>query len=751
MGLRHAAHLKHNLEKHLFLFFNFIIKYCIIIYYLINANKSKSNSKSEDMAHLAVQEREEKRQDITWHIIHLILPLFPEHCFLAGIGHTAAPAFMSDCQRAASSPKHEDAIDMLCILPNQSFHGETYEVSTRRQFIVIDRIADEIRRCAELPGTHQFVRRNGVTATFKRNTTVEIRREAPDNILKPRYLFPGVFVEIKYKEKALVTIAIEINTGIDTIALQQAIIHPGVQPIRPVNIYGMAILLYYGMRDNQPKLKCGFDTMMTKCHNHLEAVRLGRGGPDIIPAAREPPSDNFIAELIDICDRIFQGCIIIDYRNTGKNMLDYLLKFLNPGVECVDMKQAGQHSYGLYNDIVGEVIGNRLLQLAYGVVDNGIRITMRQAINAAIGEIDIAITPLGGIIAKSGGEVPVYKGMPDKFHHSPLFSTRDIDTKLWLTKPANRDQIYKIITDKLIALVKYVSQHKFMDNYVGEHKLQFPTGVQTRIFGKCIDWNITPCGAREFSASARTIKINPYTDMRATPDRTPITLFSMDTYVRSTYTIYNINMAGNIVGPVLMGCMGYLVCSPLDIAIVPLTQPFDPTFVEDVPGQGGDIKLKILTNRFMNIDIDFLLKNKARLDIPGKHEKDMQRSAFFKSMPGFRTEVVGLLSSCYGDGARMFASRWTEDAEAFFDQQAVLVLAAAKAPKGKYKTPKNPGEPDENDHRDADGGMDLGGGGNAVLNKINTRTRRRVKKYKQKSNKLTRNKKRRSYKSSSSR
>jgi hypothetical protein len=681
------------------------------------------------------------REDIAWHIINLILPLIPQGCFLAGIGHTAAPAFMSDCERERPFPKHEEAIDMLCILPSQSFDGQTYEVSTRRQFRIIEGIVEKIVRAATLPGAYTFDKPDGSTVSFKRNTTVEVSTEAPDNILKPRYLFPGMFVEIKYKDKALLTIAIEINTGIDTMMLQQAIVYPGDNPLRRVNIYGMAILLYYGMRDNKEKLKWAFDTMMEKCHKHLEAVRLGGGGPDIIPVDREPPSDIFISDLIGICNHIFRACIIIDYRNTGKNMLDYLLKLLNPQVSCTDtMRPVGQVSSGPYNELVGEVIGNRLLQLAYGVV-GGRPITMRQAINAAIGEIDRAITPLGGIIAKSGGEVSVYKGMPDKFHATPLFSTSDIDTKVWVTSEPHRDEIYEIITDKLIALVKCVNRDGFMDNYVTHHNGQFPTGIDTHIFGKAIKWTIAPCRG-ELSASARTIKINPYAEMRSLAVRTPITLFSMDTYARSTYGIYN------IAGVLLMSCTGYLVCSPLDIAIVSHTQTFEASFVQDVPGQASDIQLKILSNEFMRKDIKFLLTNKARLAIPGKHKKDLERFDFFKKNPGFRIDtgaagvrVVELLSSCYG--LDMFGLPWTAENEAFFGEQARLVLAAAINPTGKHKTPKNQGEPDEHDHRDADGGMDLGGGGGgkAVSKKINRRTRRRVKNYKQKSNKLTRNKK----------
>ena len=690
--------------------------------------------------------------------------------FLAIIGHTAAPPFMDIHRPRLFQDKpikeRDYAVDMLCILPNQPFNGLTYEDSTEQQFGVIDAIIARIRRVIELSGsrTIQYKDANGGLAEFKLKSKIDVAVscEAPSGKLKPRYLFPGMLVVFTYNERVITTISIEINAGIDIRHLQ-AIIAPNPEDvvIPPVNIYGMAILLYYGMRDNNPKLVWDFNTMMTKCHKHLEAVQLGvGGGPDIIIPDLLPPSRDFIVDLIGICNHIFQACIIIDYRNTGKNMLDYLLKLLNPQISCVDTKrQGGQLSVGSYNEIVGEVIGNRLLQLAHGLV-SGRPITMRQAVNAAIGEIDRAITPLGGIIAKSGGEVSVYKRMLDKFQANPLFATSDIDTKVWVRSECNRDQIYEIITDKLIALVKCVNRDGFMDNYVRNHNDQFPTGIDTRIFGKAIKWTIAPCHG-ELSASARTIKINPFAGMRSTAARIPITLFSMDTYVQSTYSIHD--MAGML----LASCTGYLVCSPLDIAIVSDTQQFKANFVEDVPGQAEGIKLKILSNKFMSKDIEFLLTNRARLAIPGKNAKDLQRSGFFKENPGFRTDVdvvsgqsvVEMLSSGYGSGD-ILGVPWTDEHERFFDEQAQLVLAAALNPKGKYKTPKNPGDLDEHDHRDADdaddaddGGMDLdggGGGGNAVLNKINTRTRRRrVKKYKQKSNKLTRNKKRRSYKSSS--
>jgi hypothetical protein len=340
--------------------------------------------------------------------------------------------------------------------------------------------------------------------------------------------------------------------------------------------------------------------------------------------------------------------------------------------------------------------------------------------------------------------------MPDKFQAKPLFATSDIDTKVWVTSEPHRDEIYGIITDKLIALVKCVNRDGFMDNYVTNHNGQFPRGIDTHIFGKGINWKIRPC-QHELSASARTIKINPFAGMRTTAVRIPIILFSMDTYVQSTYSIHDM-----VSGRLLTSCTGYLVCSPLDIAIVSDTQPFVKTFVENVPEQAGGIQLKILSNKFMCKDIKFLLTNKARLAIPGKNAKDLQRSGFFKGDPPFRIDtdqvsgrpVVEMLSSGYGPGD-ILGVRWTDGHERFFHEQAQLVLAAALNPKGKYKTPKKPEEPDENDHRDADaddaedGGMDLGGGGGgkAVSKKINRRTRRRVKNYKQKSNKLTRNKK----------
>ena len=863
--------------------------------------KSKSKSKRGSVAasaamgrHEEEEEEEEEEEAISHHILvaqiieKTITPIFEGH-FLAVIGNWALPDFMkvrerppslvpdgiiepsSDSSASTVDNKRDSSnVDMLCILSHDpTLRGLSYIENTQIQFGYIEDGISKLRDVvAPLKKNHKICAgadKPDEMCTLKSAVSLSVSKADDDDILTPRYLFPGMIVKFMYQGKPLVTFSIEINTGIDTTMLQ-ANIAPCKQPrlVFPrVNIYGMAILLYYGMLDNVVKLRWDFDDMMTKCHQHLEAHRLGGVNPrHIIEDDLEPPSANFIVELIGRCNFIFRECIILDYRYTGKNMLEYLLKLFNPEISAEQhLPPVHDVVFGSYNKFESEQVGNRVLGLAYGMVD-GIRVSIREAINATIGNIDRAITPLGGVIVKSGGEVAVYRGLNAEGLDAS-FSTNDIDTKVWVTKPANRDQIYEIITDMLFALVKYIAHYKFMDNFIRDHRVQFPSGIGTFMFGKCINCNVLPLddvNPGMLSASARIIHINPHNHKRTSHDRKKITLLSMDTFAVTTYRIGDYHHAGRqfTVGA---ECSGYLVASPLDIAFD--IKPFKVESVAEIPrhAQHGSpasralasaapqhgwlaasaapqrlaasaapqhgwsaasaapqhgwlaasaapqhgwsaasaapqhgwsaasaapqhgwpaaravvsevpkhgwrelslpksepVKAKILSNAYMVADIGHLLHNADRLAIPGKTEKDKQRQAFFGNDPSFRDDmvrggvsVVEMLTSGY-DGVvgldELYGVRrpaWCTDMEPFFASERVLFLAAIHDTDSRHKTPKNPTNPEkEENHRNY-----AEGGGNAVLNKINIRTRRSVKNYKQKSNKLTRNKKRRSYKSS---
>ena len=769
----------------------------------------------------------------------IITPIFSGH-FLAVIGNWALPDFMkvrerpellvpdgmvelsSDSKSATVSNNRDSSnVDMLCILRSGPGLRGSYRQTTEKQF---GHIEDGIRQLHEAvaPLKKGFKicvdAKNPDECILKGNVSMIVIKVDGDDILRPRYLFPGMIVQLVYQRTPLVTFSIEINTGIDTDRLQ-ASIAPCRELTRTVfprvNIYGMAILLYYGMLDNVPKLRWDFDYMMTKCHKHLEAVRLSGGDVgvnprDIILPNLGPPSADFIVRLIRTCNDMFERCIILDYRHTGKNILEYLLKFFNPQIRVeqhlppVQQHLPPVHSvvYGSYNKFESEQVGNRVLGLAYGMV-GGIPVSIRKAINATIGNIDRAIAHLGGVIVKSGGEVAVYRGLNAEGHDAS-FSTNDIDTKVWVTNEDNRDQIYEIITDMLFALVKYIAHYKFMDNFIRDHNVQFPAGIDAYMFGKGINCKVFPLDESipgVLSASARIIHINPHNCKRATAVRKKITLLSMDTFAQTKYSIgdYDGVRKAFIVG---VECSGFLVASPLDIAFD--IKPYNPKNVATIdfphqvqhgwaaasaaqqqlvhasrgvesaaqqqmwsklpfPKSAPPVQAKVLSNDYMVKDIGYLLKNKDRLAIPGKTEKDKIRQSFFEGDPPFRDDsvrggvsVVEMLTSGY-DGVvgldELYGDQrpaWCTDMEPFFESQRVLFLAAIHDNDSRHKTPKNPQEPDEHNHR-ADGGMDLGGGGKAVSKKINRRTRRRVKNYKQKSNKLTRNNKRQSYKLSSSR
>jgi hypothetical protein len=790
--------------------------------------KSNPKSKPDRAAGAAAMGGRDEEEEETPHrllvaqmIEKKITPIFKGH-FLAIIGHWALPDFMKMRERPRSlvpvgmvefgsdsavvkNERDSSNVDMLCILcRDPALRGLSYKQSVEAQF---GHIEDGIQLLqVEVAPLKKGFRmcvsdKPDEMCTLKGAVSLSVSRAGDGEMLRPRYLFPGIIVKFVYQGKPLITFSIEINTGIDTNRLQAAIAPCPVHRVvfSKVNIYGMAILLYHGMLDNVVKLRWDFDDMMTKCHKHLEAVRLGGvGGVGVNPrhlieAGLQPPSANFIVELIGICNDIFRDCIILDYRYTGKNMLEYLLKLFNPIIrvkEHLPIHPTGNSViFGSYNKFESEQVGNRVLGVAYGVV-GGRRVSVREAINATIGSIGRAIKPLGGVIVKSGGEVAVYRGL-DAEGHDASFSTNDIDTKVWVTIPANRDQIYEIITDMLFALVKYVAHYKFMDNFIRAHNVQFPEGIDTYAFGKGINCKVSPLDEVSpgmLSACARIIHINPHNNKRTSAVRKKITLLSMDTTAVTNYCIGDYNDATQQF-TVNASCSGYLVASPLDIAFD--NKPFKVAYVAEIPRQAQHgwaaasaaqqqwgtassrdvasaaqqlplpksepVKATILSNAFMVEDIERLLHNADRRAIPGKTAKDELRQLFFKSDPPFRHDsvrggvsAVEMLTSGYDGVVGLDAlygvqvPDWCIPMEPFFASQRELFLAAIHDEDGRHKTPKNPKDPEkEENHRDY-----AEGGGNAVLNKINTRTRRRVKKYKQKSNKLTRNKKR-SYKSSS--
>lgn len=499
--------------------------------------------------------------------------------------------------------------------------------------------------------------------TFAKEISTKIGKQVSINYIwgkntsVKRYIFPGVLLQVMYDGNIpIVDMSLEINAGLNIVNAYNALcdITTGIPYL---NVYGWSILQYFGVNpdDNNTqiqKMTSDYTFIMNQFNN-------------VTPYA------NFLQDLLNRTT-IFNTTLITEYHFLGGNIMDYLLKTLNIEINLTDNQN--NRTTIVYTQYKDEVENGGILEYARKYSPDGnYYITLRNVINQCISNIsnDLMSNQLG-VIAKSGGEVSIYRGMdiPGK---QVSYMVNDIDSKVWI-KDDNKEKVYQIIIYHLLILTIYIDMNNFMETFINEINKQYKETKST-LFNEDFTImlsNLDPAKMR--NTTARSIQIG----------ESNIQLFSMDMFAQM-----NIMIHGNII------CSGLVQSSPLDIAIE--QSVFEWSNIEQVTGNDY---MWIVSQSYIKKDLTTLLKNPER---SSKREKDETRLAFYEQQDRpIILERAQYLSASLGadntvgypvnnilDTTRIiFPSFFTPELKSFFIGEFTNLFNSAMTVT-RYKSPKS--------------------------------------------------------------
>jgi len=496
--------------------------------------------------------------------------------------------------------------------------------------------------------------------TFAKEISTKIGKQVSINYIwgkntsVKRYIFPGVLLQVMYDGNIpIVDMSLEINAGLNIVNAYNALcdITTGIPYL---NVYGWSILQYFGVNpdDNNTqiqKMTSDYTFIMNQFNN-------------VTPYA------NFLQELLNRTT-IFNTTLITEYHFLGGNIMDYLLKTLNIEINLTDNQN--NRTTIVYTQYKDEVENGGILEYARKYSPDGnYYITLRNVINQCISNIsnDLMSNQLG-VIAKSGGEVSIYRGMdiPGK----PVsYMVNDIDSKVWI-KDDNKEKVYQIIIYHLLILTIYIGMNNFMETFINEINKQYKE-TKSSLFNEDFTImlsNLDPAKMR--NTTARSIQIG----------ESNIQLFSMDMFAQM-----NIMIHGNII------CSGLVQSSPLDIAIE--QSVFEWSNIEHVNDY-----MWIVSQSYIKKDLTTLLNNPER---SSKREKDETRLAFYEQQdrPIIQERAQYLSASLGADNTVgypvnnildttriIFPSFFTPELKSFFIGEFTNLFNSAMTVT-RYKSPK---------------------------------------------------------------
>ena len=498
--------------------------------------------------------------------------------------------------------------------------------------------------------------------TFAKEISTKIGKQVSINYIwgkntsVKRYIFPGVLLQVMYDGNIpIVDMSLEINAGLNIVNAYDTLcdIATGIPYL---NVYGWSILQYFGVNpdDNNTQIrKMTSDyTFIMKQFNNVT------------------PYANFLQELL-YRTTIFNTTLITEYHFLGANITDYLLKTLNIEINLTD-NQNNRTTY-VYTQYKDKVENGGILEYARKYSPDGnYYITLRNVINQCISNIsnDLTINQIG-VIAKSGGEVSIYRGMDIPGEPLP-YMVNDIDSKVWIIDDKQKEKVYQIIIYHLLILTIYIDMNNFMETFINEINKQYKETKST-LFNEDFTImlsNLDPAKMR--NTTARSIQIG----------ESNIQLFSMDMFAQM-----NIMIHGNII------CSGLVQSSPLDIAIE--QSVFDWSNIDPVFDH-----MWIVSQSYIKKDLTTLLKNPERTS---KREKDKTRLAFYEQQDRpIIPERAQYLSASLGadntvgypvnnilDTTRIiFPSFFTPELKSFFTGEFTKLLNSAMTVT-RYKSPKS--------------------------------------------------------------
>ena len=217
---------------------------------------------------------------------------------------------------------------------------------------------------------------------------------------------------------------------------------------------GWSTIQYFGV---YPDSVDPNDQKMTNDYNHM-----------MKQFNTDPPSPDFLVRLLHY-STMFVTTYVIDYHFLGGNILNYLLKLINPctvltnkNINPREQDPIERYPYNLY---IYNLEQGGILEYAKMNTPSGDIITLRNVINQCILNISKELLKKQlGDIAKSGGEVSIYRG--NALSRAGIGqSVSDIDTKVWINNTMKREA-YKVIIYHLLILSAYLRLHDFMRTFI---------------------------------------------------------------------------------------------------------------------------------------------------------------------------------------------------------------------------------------------------------------------------------------------
>ena len=417
---------------------------------------------------------------------------------------------------------------------------------------------------------------------------------------KKRYIFPGAVIKIQHKNGvSIIDMVVEINMGLSLVVAQTAYCDyipkeiGGISYNIPyLNPLGWSTIQYFGV---YPDSVDPNDQKMTNDYNHM-----------MKQFNTDPPSPDFLESLLHY-STMFQATYVTDYHFLGGNILNYLLKLINPVTELTNKVTKSTEKYD-YNIYIYELEQGGILEYAKTNTPVG-DITLRNVINQCILNISKELLDKQlGDIAKSGGEVSIYRGK-DLRGADLRQSVSDIDTKVWIDRN-QKDKAYTVIIYHLLILSSYLRIHDFMKTFI-EHINSNYSDAKTTLFKQEFTIQLLPLDKEKWrDTSVRSIQIG-----KKSISKEPIQLFSLDMFAKM-----DIIIGGKPV------CSGLIQSSPLDIAIE--QSAYNPKNIEI-----DNFGMRILSQEYMINDLTLLMTNKDRDD--SKKRNDAERLKFYseKSRP----------------------------------------------------------------------------------------------------------------------
>jgi hypothetical protein len=411
---------------------------------------------------------------------------------------------------------------------------------------------------------------------------------------KKRYIFPGVVIKIQHRNGvSIIDMVVEINMGLPLIVAQNSYCYniPYTTGDKQYNVpylnsLGWSTFQYFGV---YPDSVDPNDQKMTNDYNHM-----------MEQFNNDPPIDYFLKSLLHY-SKMFETTYVTDYHFLGGNILNYLLRLINPVTELTNKVTKSTEKYD-YNIYIYELEQGGILEYAKTNTPNG-DITLRNVINQCILNISKELLDKQlGDIAKSGGEVSIYRGK-DLRGADLRQSVSDIDTKVWINHD-RKGQAYTVIIFHLLILSSYLRVHDFMKTFIDHINGRY-SDAKIKLFKQDFTIHLSSLDKSIWrDTSTRSIQIG-----KKLINKPQIQLFSLDMFSKM-----DIIIDGESV------CFGLIQASPLDIAIE--QSDYNPANMDT-----DEFGMRILSQQYMINDLTSLIHNADRDD--SKKGKDIERYNFY--------------------------------------------------------------------------------------------------------------------------